>query len=272
MDNRPIGVFDSGVGGLSVLKKVVEVLPEEEYIYVGDTKRLPYGEKTPEEIKKYTAECVEYLYNRNVKAIIIACNTASSYGLEYVKELFDIPIVGVVDHASMDAIELTKNKNIALLATEATVNSGIYNRYIDKLDPEVTLRSLGAPDLVIAIEESHLDDEHIEKIIKGYLDEFNSFEYDTLVLACTHFPLARDAFKRVIKSYNYDRKIRLVDPAFTTVQSLKDILAEKNQLGNLNTKKVEFLITDDVDKFKKVFNNTFPKNGVVTSFEELNIY
>lgn len=271
MDDRAIGVFDSGVGGLSVLKKVLEVLPSEEYIYMADTFRIPYGTKSPEEIKRYTEECVTYLYNKNIKALIIACNTATSYGLDAVKELFDIPIIGVVDHACMDAIELTKNKKIALLATEATVNSKIYDKYIRDMDSEVVLKSVGAPDLVLAIEESHTDDEYIEGLIRGYLDEFNGFEYDTLILGCTHYPLARDAFKRVIKSYNYDRKIRLVDPAYSTVLSLESILSKEDSLGNLNTKRVDFLITGDVDKFNKVFVNTFPNKEIKTTFKNIKI-
>ncbi|EFI41657.1 glutamate racemase [Peptoniphilus sp. oral taxon 386] len=272
--DRPIGVFDSGIGGLSVLKEAINILTDEKFIYFGDTARIPYGIRTPEEIEKFTEESFEFLKKQGVKAGIIACNTATCYGLETVSKRFDFPIIGVVTPSCEAVHKITENKNVALLATQGTVNSKVYDEHFFDIDPFVDLRSVGCPDLVVAIENGHIDDEYVEKIIEKYLNEINEFDYDTLILGCTHFPHARKAIERVLNKSN--RKVNLVDPARTTALDLKAILEKEgllkgNCLESENDSKIVFYTTANIEKFKKTAIEIVGQMIEESNFEEISL-
>ena len=242
-----IGVFDSGIGGLTVLKEIRKVLPNEKIFYFGDTARVPYGEKTKELITRYSKEIVEFLLDKEVSAIVVACNTATALALEELKKTFKIPIVGVIKAGAKTAINTTKSGNIGVIGTKATVNSKRYEEEIKKLSENVKVVAKACPLFVPAVEEGILDGKLVDQIIKTYLDDFEK-EIDTLILGCTHYPLLKSAIGKIYTNLN------IVDPARETALDLKEILEEKNLLKNDATKnrEVKYYVTDGKDKFKEI--------------------
>ena len=242
-----IGVFDSGIGGLTVLKEIRKVLPNEKIFYFGDTARVPYGEKTKELITRYSKEIVEFLLDKEVSAIVVACNTATALALEELKKTFKIPIIGVIKAGAKTAINTTKSGNIGVIGTKATVNSKRYEEEIKKLSENVKVIAKACPLFVPAVEEGILDGKLVDQIIKTYLDDFEK-EIDTLILGCTHYPLLKSAIGKIYTNLN------IVDPARETALDLKEILEEKNLLKNDATKKreVKYYVTDGKDKFKEI--------------------
>ena len=243
-----IGVFDSGIGGLTVLKEIRKVLPNEKIFYFGDTARVPYGEKTKELITRYSKEIVEFLLDKEVSAIVVACNTATALALEELKKTFKIPIVGVIKAGAKTAINTTKSGNIGVIATKPTVNSKRYEEEIKKLSKKnIKVVEKACPLFVPAVEEGILDGKLVDQIIKTYLDDFEK-GIDTLILGCTHYPLLKSAIGKIYTDLN------IVDPARETALDLKEILEEKNLLKNdaTKTKEVEYYVTDGKDKFKEI--------------------
>ena len=242
-----IGVFDSGIGGLTVLKEIRKVLPNEKIFYFGDTARVPYGEKTKELITRYSKEIVEFLLDKEVSAIVVACNTATALALEELKKTFKIPIIGVIKAGAKTAINTTKSGNIGVIGTKATVNSKRYEEEIKKLSENVKVVAKACPLFVPAVEEGILDGKLVDQIIKTYLDDFEK-EIDTLILGCTHYPLLKSAIGKIYTNLN------IVDPARETALDLKEILEDKNLLKNDATKnrEVKYYVTDGKDKFKEI--------------------
>ena len=242
-----IGVFDSGIGGLTVLKEIRKVLPNEKIFYFGDTARVPYGEKTNELITRYSKEIVEFLLDKEVSAIVVACNTATALALEELRKTFKIPIIGVIKAGAKTAINTTKSGNIGVIGTKATVNSKRYEEEIKKLSENVKVIAKACPLFVPAVEEGILDGKLVDQIIKTYLDDFEK-EIDTLILGCTHYPLLKSAIGKIYTNLN------IVDPARETALDLKEILEEKNLLKNDATKnrEVKYYVTDGKDKFKEI--------------------
>ena len=242
-----IGVFDSGIGGLTVLKEIRKVLPNEKIFYFGDTARVPYGEKTKELITRYSKEIVEFLLDKEVSAIVVACNTATALALEELKKTFKIPIIGVIKAGAKTAINTTKSGNIGVIGTKATVNSKRYEEEIKKLSENIKVIAKACPLFVPAVEEGILDGKLVDQIIKTYLDDFEK-EIDTLILGCTHYPLLKSAIGKIYTNLN------IVDPARETALDLKEILEEKNLLKNDATKnrEVKYYVTDGKDKFKEI--------------------
>lgn len=264
--NDPIGVFDSGVGGLSVLKELLKVFPEENFKYIGDTLRMPYGVRTPKDVESSTFECLNFLAEQGVKGIVIACNTATCYGLKNAQEKLDIPVVGVVEPACSYAYLVTKNNKVALIATEGTVKSKVYEETIKKFNKNIVLKGVGAPQLVLDVENGNLNNDIVEKTITNYLNEFEDFDYDTLILGCTHFPLAREAFEKIFEKQN--RKVKLVDPANRTAVALKDILRKDDLLNQEKNPKIDFFSTNNLGKFKNTVENVIDTDNE-ESFEEV---
>lgn len=252
-DNRPIGVFDSGVGGLTVLKEIVGLLPYENIIYFGDTLRAPYGDKDDEIILRYSLEVADFLYKKNVKAIVIACNTATARALDAIVERFDIPVIGVVDSGVKGALNITRNNKIGIAATKSTINSGIYSSEIKKNNIDIEVYEKACPLLCPLVEEGYVNDEFLGIIIKNYLNQLICEDIDTLVLACTHYPLLKKHFEYIL-----GEKVKIVDPALGTANKLKEILLENNTL-NLSGEKSEynFYVSGDINKFKKILNLVF---------------
>lgn len=252
----PIGMFDSGVGGLTVLKALKERLPCEDVIYLGDTARLPYGTKSPQTVARYAVQCAAELVNRGIKLLVVACNTASAVALESLREAYpDIPVIGVVEPGAQAACNATKNKAIAVIATESTIAGGAYQRAIHGIDPQA--RIIGHPcSLFVALAEEGWTDGLVpEAVAERYLSPVfkpasgtgNPIIPDTLVLGCTHFPLLAPAIRNVVNSGTI-----IVDSAATTADT---VYGELTHLGLMRPENgcgtTTYLTTDDAARFAR---------------------
>lgn len=265
MDKRRIGFFDSGVGGLSVLREGIGELSGEDFSYLGDTLHMPYGEKSPQQIEQFTEDCLSFLATTNIKAAVIACNTATCYGLANAKEVFHFPVLGVVEPACDYAAEMTKCKKIAMVATQGTVDSGVYDESLSKIDPSIEFRAVGCPDLVLAIEEGHLHDDVVKEIIERYLSEFAHFDYDTLILGCTHFPLVQSAFEEYFSQKG--QKVCIVDPAYRSVLALKEVLKQENLNNGTGRGQVDYYVTSNVNRFRQTVREVMQQGEDKVTFQ-----
>lgn len=250
MNNKSIGLFDSGVGGLTVLKALLDVLPNEKYVYLGDTARLPYGTKSKETIIRYALQCTEKLMEKDLKLLVVACNTVSSVALPSLKEKYpQIEIVGVVTPGAEAACNATKNNNIAVLGTESTIKGKAYDSAILKINPQAVVTGKACPLFVGMAEEGLSKGFLAEEMAKHYLKDILSQEDkpDTLVLGCTHFPLLKQAIQNVA-----GKNIQLVDSAQTTAKKVAEHLRTANALADGKNPSLAFLTTDDTEKFKAV--------------------
>lgn len=270
IDNKnaaPVGVFDSGVGGLTVAREIMRQLPNENLVYFGDTARVPYGSKSRDNIIRYSRQIIHFLKTKGVKAIVIACNTASALALDVVREESDIPIIGVVEPGARAALQITQTKKIGVIGTEATVQSAMYGKIIKGLDPTVSVIGKACPLFVPLVEEGFAKHKVTEEIIDYYLASMKESDIDSLILGCTHYPLLRSR----IRAYLGD-KIQLVNPAYETAMDLKYILKES---GMENAGKegehatYSFYVSDAADKFKQFANSILPY-GIETT-QQINI-
>lgn len=254
INNAPIGVFDSGVGGLTVVKEIMNQIPGESIIYFGDTARLPYGSKSKKTVITYTRQIVRFLMNKDVKAIVIACNTASAFALETVKSEVDIPIIGVVKPGAKVAAETTKNGRIGVIGTEGTIQSGIYNEFLNKTNPYVQVFGKACPLFVPLVEEGLIDDPVTLEMARRYISVLLDKGIDTLVLGCTHYPLLRKTIRKVVGS-----KIELVNPAYETARSLSEVLMDQGLRNDTFQKpNHKFYVSDGAEKFKQFANSILP--------------
>ncbi|MDO4312093.1 MAG: glutamate racemase [Eubacteriales bacterium] len=256
LKRAPIGVFDSGVGGLTVAREIMRQLPDENIVYFGDTARLPYGSKSKESIIRFSRQIIRFLQTKNVKAIVIACNTATAMALETVQQEFDTPIIGVIVPGARAAVQETKNKKIGVIGTEGTIRSNMYTRVIREIEPEAEVLGKACPLFVPLVEEGFVKNYSAvtEEVIDIYLREMRESEVDTMILGCTHYPLLRSA---IIK-YMGDR-VHIVNPAYEAAMDLKKILNERNmnhESGEYN--KYEFYVSDAAEKFKQFANSVLP--------------
>jgi len=247
-DPRPIGVFDSGIGGLTVVKAVRDLLPNENIFYLGDTARVPYGGKSATTVQRYSLEMTEMLLGEDVKAIVIACNSASAVALPNLEKTLSIPVIGVILPGAKAAIAATRNRRIGVIGTRATIKSGAYERAIHSLDSRIDISARACPLLVPLIEEGWLNDELSDRVITRYLEPLVREGIDTLVLGCTHYPLLADAIARFLKG-----KVKLVDSARNCAVAVQDLLdrqslrAPAESAGGL-----EVALTDAPDHFLRV--------------------
>lgn len=254
MRDCPIGVFDSGVGGLTVVKEIMNQLPNEKIVYFGDTARVPYGSKSRETILTFSRQITQFLRTKKVKAIVVACNTASALAVENLKKENDIPILGVVHPGAKAAAETTKNNKVGVIGTVATVNSGIYKEYLQQIKPEVHVYSKACPLFVPLVEENWLYDSVTVEIADRYLSDLMGYGIDTLVLGCTHYPLLRHTLKKVVGD-----GVTLVNPAYETAFTLKKVLEESNlQCLEPGCNKHRFYVSDGAEKFKAFANTILP--------------
>ena len=248
MTDAPIGVFDSGLGGLTVLKEIMRQLPGENLVYFGDTARVPYGSKSKNTVCKYSRQIVRFLQTRKVKAIVIACNTASALAMDEIREETELPIIGVVEPGAVMAANTTKTNNIGIIGTESTVKSGIYNKCLHRINPEITVVSKACPLFVPLVEEGLWEDRVTEDIVGRYLHELKEYDIDSLILGCTHYPLLRRTIGREMGD-----KVNLVNPAYETAKSLKSLLTEKKLLNtagiDLREPTYDYYVSDGVEKF-----------------------
>lgn len=264
----PIGVFDSGVGGLTVAREIMRGSPQERIVYFGDTARVPYGSKSQNTIIKYSRQIIRFLQAQEVKAIVVACNTASAYALEEIKKDIDIPIIGVIKPGAKVACETTHNKKIGVIGTEATVNSQIYTQFIQSRDPQIQVLSKPCPLFVPLVEEGWLKDPVTAEVAARYLDELIAQNIDTLILGCTHYPLLRSTVRKVVGD-----KVQLVNPAYETARELRELL-RREHLENPETDpagedQYRFYVSDLADKFRKFANSILPFEIEMT--EQINI-
>ncbi len=248
-----IGVFDSGVGGLTVLNAIQKALPHESFVYLGDTARVPYGNRTPQTIVRYALECAQVLVDRGVKAIVVACNTASAYALDVLQCELKIPVFGVIDPVSKEAAQTTQNKAIGLIGTRATVASRAYERAIRIIDPEIRVTSVACPLFASLAEDAWAEHQVTYEIALEYLKAFKDVEKtpDTLILGCTHYPILKKAIRRALTTLELDMK--LCDCADATANALARQLARRNLLStSAQNGKAEFLVTDAPAPFAAV--------------------
>ena len=258
MDNRPIGIFDSGIGGLTVLKEISEQLPHEDIIYFGDTARVPYGTRSTETVIKYSFQCIKFLLSKNIKAIVIACNTATAAALKTALEHFDVPIIGVIDPGVKTAVATTKNNKIGIIGTTGTINSEAYQKGIRKLNKSAEVIGIACPLFVQIVEDGWEDTEIAIMTAEKYLIELKEHNIDTLVLGCTHYPILRYTLSKVMGD-----NVNLVNPAYETAKEVKQLLKTKDMLSNKTDKsKQEFYVSDDPEKFRRIGGNILNKNIV----------
>ena len=226
MNNQPIGIFDSGIGGTTVLKKIIEKLSNEKYIYYADTDNVPYGTKPKEEVKKYINQSVEFLISKNVKAIVIACNTATSIAIEELRKKYSIPIIGI-EPAVKPAIENRGKKRVLIMATPTTIREEKLKKLIQNLNASNYVDLIAMPRLVEFAEKGDFASEEVEEYIRTELKQYNLNEYSELVLGCTHFPLFKETLSKILP-----KEMQFIDGSIGVANRLKNVLEEKDLLGN----------------------------------------
>lgn len=248
MDKRPIGIFDSGLGGITVLKEIIKLVPGEDIIYFGDTARFPYGPRELEEVKNFAINIAKFLYEQSVKLIVIACNTSTAAALTDIQNIVNIPVVGVIEPGARAAVNATKIKRVGVIATKGTIESKAYDRAINKIDKNVKVFSNSAPLLVDYVEDGILSGKLLEKTIFNYLKPLLIKSIDVLLLGCTHFPLIEDSIKVCCNN-----KLSVISSASETAKDVKEILINNNLYNELNnTPKRIFYETGNDSKFYDV--------------------
>jgi glutamate racemase len=247
---KAIGIFDSGVGGLTVLREIIEILSGEDTIYLGDTARLPYGTKSPSTVFKYALQNARFLLTKNIKLLIVACNSASSTSLPQLQTALPIPIVGVIEPGAKAAIASTRNGRIGVIGTETTINSGAYQKALNSLNPDTICVTQICPLFVPLVEEGWETDEITFLVAKRYLSRLREWGIDTLVLGCTHYPRLKKAIIEAIGN-----NITLIDSARETALEIKRIMEKAGGLkSNKSDPQRYYYVTDQPDKFLKIGN------------------
>ncbi len=245
---RPIGIFDSGVGGLSVVKEILEHCEGEDIIYFGDTARVPYGTKSRDTIVRFSIENTKILLNFNIKLLVVACNTASSFSLPTLRRRFNIPIVGVLRPGAVEAVRVSSNKRIGVIGTSATISSRSYEKEINRIAPGYTVFTQDCPLFVSLVEEGWLDDEITFQVANRYLAPLNKKRIDTLILGCTHYPLLKNIIGKVM-----GEKVHLVDSAHQTAGMVREMLKGDDCREACKAKGKEavckFYVSDEPGKF-----------------------
>lgn len=269
--NAPIGVFDSGVGGLTVAREIIRQMPDERMVYFGDTARVPYGNKSRDTILRYSRQIIRFLKSKQVKAIVIACNTASAYALEEVKKELDIPIIGVIRAGAVSAINATQNGKIGIIGTEGTIRSGIYETVIKEMMPAAEVTGKACPLLVPLVEEGLFHDSVTDEIASRYLSELKAKYVDTLVMGCTHYPLLRSTIKRLM-----GEEVTLVNPAYETAIELRNLLQREDLIcdGKAAGKadKYQFYVSDLAEKFTNFASAILPEQVKETKKIDIETY
>lgn len=261
----PIGVFDSGVGGLTVAREIMRQLPNENVVYFGDTARVPYGSKSKENIIRFSRQIIHFLQTKQVKAIVIACNTASALALEAMQSEFDIPIIGTIVPGARAAVNETRNGIIGVVGTEGTIQSETYTKVIRTFMPDAKVIGKSCPLFVPIVEEGFAKHDIASQVIDIYLSEMKHTDIDTMILGCTHYPLLRSK----IMGYLGDA-VHIVNPAYETAIDLKEILMRQNTLNQSDSHGTyEFYVSDAAEKFKNFANSILPYD--VTKTQCINI-
>jgi glutamate racemase len=254
-NNAPIGIFDSGLGGLTVVSAVRQILPNENIIYLGDTARVPYGDKSPATIKRYGCENAMFLAEQNVKLIIAACNTVSSTAMDDIKYFFrkkniQIPVMGVVE-AGVAAVTEKSCKNIAVIGTRATIQGRAYEKALKKIKPEIRIRSIACPLFAPIVEEGLANHKIAVQAMELYLDSLRESIPEVLLLGCTHYPLLIESLKKF-----FDNKVEIIDSAYAAAMFAENFLNRNSiRTQSLHTGEVKFFVTDSPENFKRHAGN-----------------
>lgn len=266
--NAPVGVFDSGVGGLTVAREIMRQMPDERIVYFGDTARVPYGSKSKDTVIRYSRQIIRFLRTKGVKAIVIACNTASAHALEEVQKDTDIPIIGVINAGARTAVAATRNGKIGVIGTEGTIGSGIYTEVMKRLRPDIEVVGKSCPLFVPLVEEGLLHDSVTDEIASRYLSVLKGKYIDTLVLGCTHYPLLRSTMRRMM-----GEDVTLVNPAYETAIELKKLLAKRgldcDPSVSADKEKYQFYVSDLAEKFTDFATSILPNE--VKETKKINI-
>lgn len=254
-DSRPIGVFDSGLGGLTVLKEIHALLPKESTVYLGDTARVPYGNRSTESIIKFTIESINTLLRHQVKAVIIACGTSSSVALKEVRSHFSLPLIGVIEPASAQAAATTNTNQVGIIGTNATINSKSFETKIKDINPNISTFSTACPLFVPIIEEG-IDPDHpiVTNTIKYYLQPFSEKNIDTLVLGCTHYPLIATQIQSFLPT------VKLINVGVSLAHTLKQTLQDNHLNSSQSNPRHSYFVTDKNINFNRIASNFLNKN------------
>ena len=245
---KAIGIFDSGIGGLTVLKEIVAALPDENIIYLGDTARVPYGIRSAETVTRYSFENTHFLLSQEIKMLVVACNTASAISLEAVKKEFPLPVIGVLEPGARAVVAATKTRKVAVIGTEATIGSGAYERAIKKQAPDVEVHSLACPLFVSLAEEGWTDNDVAQLVAEKYLAPLRGRGIDSLVLGCTHYPLLKSVISAAVGS-----DITLIDSATETAKEVAAVLDKLRWKGSGQGEGIrKYYVTDTPTRFEKI--------------------
>ncbi len=246
--DRPIGVFDSGIGGLTVVRELLRTLPGEPIVYFGDTARVPYGPKSPETIRRYSDEAADLLLTRGIKALVVACNTATAHAVDALTRRLDIPVIGVVEPGVRAAAAATRTKRVGVLGTLGTIASGVYDRRLRELLPDVRVYAQACPLFVPLAEEGFTDHEAARLIAAHYLDPLREMEVDAAILGCTHYPMLRGLIQEAMGP-----DVRLIDSGAETAAEIERVLAERGLTRTLpGAPEHEFMVSDSPGRFREV--------------------
>lgn len=259
MDNRPVGFMDSGVGGLTVVKMAQKLLPNEEIVFIGDEARMPYGPRPTEEVVEFSKQMAAFLISKNVKALVIACNTATSAAYEILQKELSIPVIGVILPGAMAAAEQTKNNKVGVIATLGTIKSNIYPKTLKTIQYSIESYPLACQEFVEIAEKNELDTPETRVVVENKLKEFKQDQIDTLILGCTHFPLLSKNIQRAVGD-----GVTLIDPGVETSKQLKNLLEDQDMLRD---EKLEindrYYSTGNLVEFENVARNFLEKEIVV---------
>lgn len=252
--NIPIGIFDSGIGGLTVVKEIIRQLPNESIIYLGDTARVPYGTRSKEIVIKFAKELAGFLLKKNVKCLVIACNTISAVALEEIEKMSSVPVIGVVKPAVRKAVGKTKLKKIGVIGTRGTIQSKIYEMEIKSINPSIEVFSTDCPLFVPLVEEGLQQHRATKLLAEDYLKNLIHQKIDTLILGCTHYPLLIETIAMAVGS-----DVKIIDSAEPTAAELKSMLEEKDLLARNNKPTYKFFVTDSLERVNRVAEEFFGK-------------
>jgi glutamate racemase len=230
-DPRPIGVFDSGIGGLTVVRQIMALLPHESIIYFGDTARIPYGTKSEETVRRFALEDSFFLLEKKVKLIVVACNSASAVAVDLLKRVLPVTVIGMIQPGAEAAIKYTRNKKIGVIGTAATIRSNAYQEEINALQSDMQVFSQSCPLFVPLVEEGLMQDEATYLIARRYLQPLIGNKVDALILGCTHYPLLKSTLRRVVRDYADRGTMRLIDSGVEAARKVNEILQKENKLS-----------------------------------------
>lgn len=263
----PVGVFDSGVGGLTVVQKMAEILPRERIIYFGDTANVPYGDKPAAELIRLADNIAAFLVDQGVKAVVDACNSTSAVALEYLQERYDVPFVGVIEAGVRGALEKTKNGKVGIIATKATIDSKAHEKAAKRLDPQVQIIGRACSKFVPLIEAGRIDCNETVNAARAYLKPLMDQGIDTLILGCTHYPFLRRVIEEIL-----GEEVQSVDPAENTVMELKSLLkGQINENGVCDLSDHQYFVSGDPNAFKDVGERLLGQSLGVVNQETLEL-